>query len=167
MELQHRASARHRFCDAHPQARQPRRRVDGRRRSSGTGTHGRGTPSIDRCHSTNVFLNHTQMDPETVQIDFEWARNLERPHSRFNFCESCLILAKPGPLGAVSEFAFKISQSSVQLVDATNVEPPVKPRCKADDGNESCDNRNDKEYDSSEQRAQPERRVALPEARAG
>ena len=27
-------------------------------------------------HSTNVFLNHVQMDPETVQIDFEWARNL-------------------------------------------------------------------------------------------
>jgi hypothetical protein len=35
------------------------------------------TPSIYRCHSTNVFLNHAQMDPETVQIDFEWARNLE------------------------------------------------------------------------------------------
>jgi hypothetical protein len=58
------------------------------------------------------------MEPETVQIDFEWARNLEHPHGGFNFCESCLILAKPGPVGAVSEFAFKISQSSVQLVDA-------------------------------------------------
>src|SRR5215467_2054839 len=80
--------------------------------------HGRGTPSIYRCHSTNVFLNHAQMEPETVQIDFEWARNLEHPHGGFNFCESCLILAKPGPVGAVSEFAFKISQSSVQLVDA-------------------------------------------------
>jgi hypothetical protein len=36
------------------------------------------------------------MDPETVQIDFEWARNLEHPHGGFNFCESYLILAKPG-----------------------------------------------------------------------
>src|SRR5215472_4412542 len=122
---------------------------------------------IYRCHSTNVFLNHAQMDPETVQIDFEWARNLEHPHGGFNFCESRLILAKPGPVGAVSEFAFKISQSSVHLVDATNVEPPVKSRCEADDGNESCDNRNDKEYDSGEERGQPERRIALPEARAG
>ena len=117
--------------------------------------------SICRCHSTNVFLNHAQMDPETVQIDFKWARNLEHSHGGFNFCKPCLIRAKPGPVGAVSEFAFKISQSSVQLVDATNVEPPVKPRCETDDGNESCDNRNDKEYDSGEERGQPERRVAL------
>ena len=87
---------------------------------------GRGTPSIYRCHSTNVFLNHAQMNPETVQIDFEGARDLEHPHGGFNFCESCLILAKPGSVGAVSEFAFKISQSSVQLIDAMNVEPPVK-----------------------------------------
>ena len=82
--------------------------------------------SICRCHSTNVFLNHAQMNPETVQIDFEWARNFERPDGGFNFCESCLILAKPRSVGAVSEFAFKISQSSVQLIDAMNVEPPVK-----------------------------------------
>ena len=102
-----------------------------------------------------------------MQIDFEWARNLEHPHGGFNFCESCLILAKPGAVGAVSEFAFKISQSSVQLVDATNVESPVKPRCEADDGNERGENRNNKEYDSAEERGQPERRVALPEARAG
>src|SRR5262249_31243658 len=129
--------------------------------------HSRGTSSIDRCHSTNVLLNHAHMDPETVQIDFEWARNLEHPYGGFNFCESCLILAKPGPVGTVSEFAFKISQSSVQLVDATNVEPPVKSRCETNDGNESCDNRNDKEYDSGEERRQPERRIALPEARAG
>jgi len=117
----------------------------------GAYSHGGGTPSIYFCHSTNVFLNHAQMDPETVQIDFEWARNLAHPHGRLNFCKSCLILAKPGPVGAVSEFAFKISQSPVQLVDATNVEPPVKPRCEADDGNESCDNRNDKEDDSGEE----------------
>ena len=91
-------------------------------------------PSTYRCHSTNLFLNHAQMNPKTVQIDFEWPRNLERPHGGFNFCESRLILAKPGPAGAVSEFAFKISQSSVQLVDAMKIEPPVKPRCETDDG---------------------------------
>ena len=101
------------------------------------------------------------MDLESVQIDFEWARSLERPHVGFNFCESCLILAKPGPFGAVSEFAFKISQSAVQAVDAMNVEPSVKPRCETDDGNERRNNRNDKEYDSGEERGQPERRVAL------
>src|SRR5262249_40645572 len=122
---------------------------------------------IYRCHSTNVFLNHAQMDPETVQIDFEWARNLEHPHGGFNFCESCLILAKLGSVGAVSEVAFKISPSSVQLVDAMNVEPSVKPRGEADDGNEQRDNRNDKKNDAIEERGQPERRVALPEARAG
>ena len=91
-----------------------------------------------------------------MQIDFEWARNLERPYGGFNFCESYLILAKPGPVGAVSEFAFKISQSSVQLVDAMKIEPPVKPRCETDDGNERRDNRNDKEYYSVEERSQPE-----------
>ena len=96
------------------------------------------------------------MDPETVQIHFERARNLEHPHGRFNFCESCLILAKPGPAAAVSEFAFKISQSSVQAVDAMNVEPSIKPRCETDDGNERRNNRNDKEYYSVDERGQPE-----------
>src|SRR5262249_48050066 len=118
--------------------------------------HGRRTPSIYLCHSTNVFLNHAQMNPKTVQIDFEWARNPEHLHGGFNLCESCLILAKPGSVGAVSEFAFKISQSPVQLVDAMKVEPPVKPRCETDDGNERRDNGNDKEYDSVEERGQPE-----------
>jgi hypothetical protein len=60
-------------------------------------------PSIRRSHSTNFFLNHAQMNPETVQIDFGWARNLEHPHGGFNFFESCLILVKPGSVGAVSE----------------------------------------------------------------
>jgi hypothetical protein len=55
------------------------------------------------------------MDPETVQIDFEWACNLEYPHGGFDFCQSRLILAKPGSVGAVGELAFKISQSSVQV----------------------------------------------------
>src|SRR5262245_48239108 len=118
-----------------------------------------------RAHQLELLAK--ARDPETVQIDFEWARNFERPDGGFNFCESCLILAKPGAVGAVSEFAFKISQSSVQLIDAMNVEPPVKAGCKADDGNERGDNRNDKEYDSAEERGQPERRVALPEAWAG
>src|SRR6266567_3976383 len=47
---------------------------------------------IDCCsHSTHVFLNHAQMDPESVQVDFEWACNLEQPNGGFNFGESCLI----------------------------------------------------------------------------
>src|SRR2546430_17704261 len=28
-----------------------------------------------RSHSTHVFLNHAQMDPGSVQVDFEWACN--------------------------------------------------------------------------------------------
>src|SRR5215467_12875640 len=38
MEWQHRAGAHHRLCAAHPQACQPRRRTDGRRRSGGART---------------------------------------------------------------------------------------------------------------------------------
>src|SRR5262249_58034317 len=98
------------------------------------------------------------MDPETVQIHFEWARNLEHPHGGFNSCESCLILAKPGPVGAVSVFAFKICQSSVQLVDAVNVERPVKPMCEDDEGNERGDNRSDDEYGSVDESGQSDRR---------
>jgi len=49
------------------------------------------------------------MDPETVQIDFEWARNLERLHGGFNFSDSRLILEEAGPVCAPSEFAFEIS----------------------------------------------------------
>jgi hypothetical protein len=36
-----------------------------------------GGNSFYRSHSTNIFLNHAQMDSETLQIDFEWACNLK------------------------------------------------------------------------------------------
>ena len=42
------------------------------------------------------------MDPESLQIDFEWACDLEQPHGRFNFGDSCLILDelnRPGLIG--------------------------------------------------------------------
>jgi hypothetical protein len=42
-ELQHRTSARHRFCDADSYAGKPRHRTDGRRRSSRTRTNRRAT----------------------------------------------------------------------------------------------------------------------------
>jgi len=32
------------------------------------------------------------MDLESLQIEFEWASNLEQPHGGFNFGELCLIL---------------------------------------------------------------------------
>jgi hypothetical protein len=35
---------------------------------------------VFRFQSAEVFLNHTQMDPEPVQVDFECACNLERAH---------------------------------------------------------------------------------------
>jgi hypothetical protein len=49
------------------------------------------------------------MDPESLQIDFEWACNLERSHGGFNFGESYLILDDAGPVCALIEFAFEIS----------------------------------------------------------
>jgi len=55
------------------------------------------------------FLNHAQMDPESLQIDFEWARNLEQPHGRFNFSDSSLIFNESMPLRAPSEFTFEVS----------------------------------------------------------
>ena len=35
---------------------------------------------VFRFQSAEVFLNHTQMDPEPVQVDFECACNLERAY---------------------------------------------------------------------------------------
>jgi len=49
------------------------------------------------------------MDPESLQIDFEWACNLERPHRRFNFDDSFLILDQPESICALSEFTFELS----------------------------------------------------------
>jgi hypothetical protein len=49
------------------------------------------------------------MYPQSLQIDFEWARDLEQPHGGVNFSDSCLILDASGPAGALSEFAFEIS----------------------------------------------------------
>jgi hypothetical protein len=49
------------------------------------------------------------MDPETVQIDFEWARNFEQPHGGFNFSDSRLILQESGLVCALGKFAFELS----------------------------------------------------------
>jgi hypothetical protein len=65
--------------------------------------------SIYRSHSTNIFLNHAQMDSESLQIDFERACNLKQPHGRFNFGDSCLILDESASVCALSEFAFEVS----------------------------------------------------------
>ena len=58
---------------------------------------------------TKVFLNHTQMDPEPLQIDFERACNLKQAYSRFDFGDSCLIFEKSGPVCALGELAFEVS----------------------------------------------------------
>src|SRR6266511_2327192 len=65
--------------------------------------------AVYRSHSTNVFLNHAQMDSESLQIDFEWACNLEQPHGRFNFGDSCLILDESASVCALRAFAFDVS----------------------------------------------------------
>src|SRR2546429_8739093 len=72
------------------------------------------TPRAE-LQSVDVFLNHAQMEPESLQVDF-WACNLEKPHSGFNFGEPCLILAKTAPVSALGEFTFNVSESAVQLV---------------------------------------------------
>ena len=61
------------------------------------------------------------MDPESVQVDFEWACNLEQPNGGFNFGESCLIFVQSGRVCALIEFAFEVSQSPVQSLDTTDV----------------------------------------------
>ena len=35
---------------------------------------------VFRFQSAEVFLNHTQMDPKPMQVDFECACNLERAY---------------------------------------------------------------------------------------
>ena len=65
--------------------------------------------SICSSHSTNVLLDHPQMDPQSLQIDFEWACNLERPHRRVNFGDSRLIRDQSGSVRALNKLAFEIS----------------------------------------------------------
>jgi hypothetical protein len=67
------------------------------------------SPSIYLPHSTNFFLDHAQVDPESLQIDLEWACNLEQSHGRFNFDDSFLIVDQSGSICALSEFTFELS----------------------------------------------------------
>src|ERR1700747_1692744 len=62
-----------------------------------------------RCHSTNVFLNHAQMNPQSLYVDIEWAWNLEQVHGGVNFGDSCPILAQSGPVCALGEVALQLS----------------------------------------------------------
>jgi hypothetical protein len=59
--------------------------------------------------SPPFFLNHAQVDPESLQIDLEWACNLEQSHGRFNFDDSFLIVDQSGSICALSEFTFELS----------------------------------------------------------
>jgi hypothetical protein len=49
------------------------------------------------------------MHPESMPFGFEWAGNLERPHGRFDFGDSCLIFHESESVCALSEFALKVS----------------------------------------------------------
>jgi hypothetical protein len=91
------------------------------------------------------------MDPEAVQIGLEGARNLEQPHGGFNFSNSRLMHYEAGPVCALNELAFEISQSAVPFVDTTNVQPSVKGTREPNDGDQRRDDRYDKEHDSIEQ----------------
>ena len=111
------------------------------------------TPKITHSilRRPNIFLNHAQMDSESLQIDFEWACNLEQPYGRFYFGDSCLILDESASVCALSQFAFNVSQSAVQSVDTTNVQPSEEARREANDGNQHRGHRNDKKHDSVEE----------------
>jgi hypothetical protein len=122
----------------------------------------RQVSSVVREPSIKVFLNHAQMDHETVHIDFKRARNLEPPHSRFDFGGAGLNLGNSRPVGALRKLAFKVSESAVELIDTTNIQPSVKRTREANDGNQHRDDRNDKECNSIEKRVKPERCVPLP-----
>ena len=49
------------------------------------------------------------MDSESLQIDFEWACNFERPHGSFNFGDSRLIRGHLGSVRALNKLDFEIS----------------------------------------------------------
>src|SRR5215204_210585 len=104
---------------------------------------------------------------ESMQIDFECTRNPEHTHIRFNFFNSLLILIQSGCVCALCKFSFQISEGPVQLIYATNIQPSVDPRRKADQGNQRHDDRDDEERYSTEERGEPESSVTLPEGRAG
>src|SRR4051794_30193294 len=106
------------------------------------------------------------MDFQSLQIDLERARNLQRSHGGSNFRKACLILVNVQCLcWPVDEFAFQIRQRTVQLVDTTKIWPAVNARSKTNEGKQCQQDRNDKEDDTSEKRAQPKRGVALPKGR--
>jgi hypothetical protein len=82
------------------------------------------------------------LNPQSLEIDLEWACNFEQAHSRF---DSYSILVVTGPVRVLSEFALKLPRSSAQLVDTTNVQPSVKARRGADQGNQHSEEWNDEE----------------------
>src|SRR6266511_4568817 len=129
-----------------------------KRTNSQSSSHVRFVPKADmpgssgeRSHSTNVFLNHSQMRLESLQIDFECTRNPDQPHVRFNFGNSLLILDQSGCVRALRKFAFEISQGPMQLVYTTNVEPSVNARRESDQRDQRHNDRNDKERYSAEE----------------
>jgi hypothetical protein len=62
---------------------------------------------------------------ESLQIDFECTCNPERTHIRFYFGNSLLILNQSRFVRTLCKFAFQFSESPVQLIYTTNVEPSV------------------------------------------
>ena len=63
-------------------------------------------------HSLDVFLNHAQMDPESLPIDFEWPGNPERPDGRFDCGDSRLIFRDSRVARALGQFGFELSRVS-------------------------------------------------------
>ena len=83
-----------------------------------------------------------------MQFDFVWTRNIETPHDRFKLRQSPLKVDEAGRVCVHSKIAFEMSQRSVQLADATNVQPSVQRKREANDWNQRGDDRNDKEDDA-------------------
>jgi hypothetical protein len=96
------------------------------------------------------------VDSQSLQINLERARSLERPHGGFNFGELCLTLVNARLLCPVGELAFEVRPSAVQSVYTTSVWASVNAWRKTDDGEQHHYDRNDEEDDAGDKWAQPE-----------
>src|SRR6516162_3374818 len=96
------------------------------------------------------------MDAQPLQIDLEGPRDLEGTHRGFDFREAFLIFANSRLFRVSSELALQISKRPVQMVDTTNMQPPINRTREADDGNQRRHHRKHKENDPAEKRRKPE-----------
>src|SRR5262245_29225885 len=106
------------------------------------------------------------MDPQSMQVDFEGAADLERVYGGFDFGNDHLVTGEWGAVPAARQLALDLAELPVQPVDAARPEPVIEPWGEADDRDQRRGDRDDEEHEAIEQRGQPEGGVLLPEGRA-